>query len=136
MTAGELPAYLSYLRSVEPVAFAKAVGDFGLIPHTTWAGSGAALFRTGTRNYTDRVELAVEPGQPPKVLDNEGELDFFRTWHWFYRFVMAGRTVTAYRRRMWDMTRMRLRDIRDSPMGTWSPTARSARCTPRRWPQA
>jgi hypothetical protein len=38
-----------------------------------------------------------------------------------YRFVMAGRTVDGYRRRMWHMARVRIRDIRDVEWGNAQP---------------
>jgi len=44
--------------------------------------------------------------------------DYFRSWHWFSRFVMAGRTVDGYREGMWDMARFRIRDIRNT---LWPP---------------
>ena len=51
---------------------------------------------------------------------SENEGNYFKTWHWFYRFVMAGRTVAGYRQRMWHMARIRLRDIMQTP---WSAAA-------------
>jgi hypothetical protein len=41
----------------------------------------------------------------------EAEGDFLKHWHWFYRYVMAGRVNDGYRQRMWHMARVRLRDI-------------------------
>ncbi len=43
------------------------------------------------------------------------ELDLFRSWHWFYRFVLAGRSDDPYRRAMWPMVRARLRDVLEAP---------------------
>nr|BFE77735.1 hypothetical protein GCM10020093_003360 [Planobispora longispora] len=48
----------------------------------------------------------------PQVVE---EFDVFRGWHWFYRFQMAARTVDGFRRRMWHMARLRLRDIAETP---------------------
>ncbi len=47
----------------------------------------------------------------------EADANYFKTWHWHYRFVMAGRCVTGYRERMSHMARMRLRDVLNVPWG-------------------
>jgi hypothetical protein len=45
------------------------------------------------------------------VRDGTQRREYFRTWPYFYRFVMAGRAGKAYRAKMWDMARIRLRDL-------------------------
>jgi hypothetical protein len=47
--------------------------------------------------------------------------EWFRSAPWFYRFQMLGRTIPQYRRRMWDMARIRLRDIRSATWGAGVP---------------
>ena len=47
----------------------------------------------------------------------EPEGDYLKNWHWFYRYVMAGRVIVGYRLRMWHMARVRLRDILGVPWG-------------------
>jgi hypothetical protein len=117
---GELPAYLAYLREVDTAAYQSAVGRFGPTPSKVWGGTGAALFDTGSRKYQARVALPAEGGGTT-VPTAEADLDYFRTWHWFYRFQMAGRTIGGFRRRMWHMARVRVRDILAVPMDLVAP---------------
>lgn len=112
---GELCGYLAYLRHADAGAFDKAVGFFGARVDENWGTDGAALYNRSQRKYAGWVALQQEDGNFGRVPEREGDGDYFKTWHWFYRFVMAGRGVPGYRRRMWDMARMRLRDLQDLP---------------------
>jgi hypothetical protein len=82
--------------------------------------SGQALFSKDQRKYAGWVTVQQDDGSYVRLAANVREADYFRSWHWFYRFVMAGRTVDGFRMRMWDMARMRIRDIRSAP---WRPAA-------------
>lgn len=127
---GELCGYLAYLREVDQGAFDEAFGDFGARPSTQWNNNGANLFSAGSRKYAGWLEHQVETGPAVGALQTqwqdlptaanqnaEDEANYFKTWHWFYRFVMAGRTIDGYRERMWHMARVRLRDIRNVAWG-------------------
>jgi len=121
---GELCGYLSYLAHADPGAFERALGFFGVrvdVGWTTGAGepTGKRLFNAGQRKYAAWLALERDDGSFERLAKSEQEADYFKTWHWFYRFVMAGRTIDGYRRRMWDMARVRLRDLRAAP---WSGT--------------
>jgi hypothetical protein len=123
---GELCAYLSYLRDVEPADFAAAIEFFGMRTDERWTtaanvASGVDLFGAGLRKYTGWVAQQQENGGFVRTPATRADADYFRTWHWFHRFQMAGRTVTGFRRRMWDMARIRLRDIRSTPWGPGPP---------------
>jgi hypothetical protein len=116
---GELCGFLSYLEFADPEAFRKAFGFFGVKVDEAWVNaqgvpSGVALFNAGARKYAGWVSLQSENGFA-RLAEAETEGNLFKTWHWFYRFVMAGRTVEGYRRRMWDMARMRIRDLASLP---------------------
>lgn len=127
---GELCGYLAYLREADRVAFDQVMGNFHVQPDTLWNTNGAALFSNGSRKYSAWMQRRIETGTqaagttaqwqnlPQTAAHSEDEGDFFKTWHWFYRFVMAGRTIEGYRERMWHMARVRLRDILDVPWGT------------------
>jgi hypothetical protein len=78
------------------------------------APTGAGLYNASARKYAGWVAMQSEDGFV-RLAESEQEGNLFKTWHWFYRFVMAGRTVEGYRRRMWDMARMRLRDLMTLP---------------------
>ncbi|WLD15121.1 peptidoglycan-binding domain-containing protein [Planctellipticum variicoloris] len=71
--------------------------------------------RVGAANpprFLRRLDTLVKPGTPAGTYD---ELDLFRSWHWFYRFVLAARNDDAVRANVWTMARSRLRDIVMTP---------------------
>lgn len=106
---GELAAYLSYLNNQDPDAYMEAFGFFGL--HSAdWADAGR-LNRALT-NYTARIYRETENGIEP-VPRREEDFNYYKTWHWFCRFVQAGRNISGYQTSMWGMARMRIRDVRD-----------------------
>ncbi|WP_410539928.1 peptidoglycan-binding protein [Streptomyces sp. KL2] len=135
---GELWAFLAYLRSRDEAAFQKVAGFFGVQPDRTWTGNGQggapSPWVAGQRKYAARGVLTRQDGTTAplhgfpapgagvtQVYGQYAEHEYFKIWHWFYRFVMAGRTEDGFRRAMWDMARMRLRDVRSTP---WNhPTA-------------
>lgn len=126
---GELCGYLAYLREVDEDAFRDAVGFFGIRPNEEWNGNGNQLFVAGSRKYAAWIERQVQTGTTTSGLatpwrtmakaapEAKPEADFLKNWHWFYRYVMAGRVNEDYRQRMWHMARVRLRDIRAVPWG-------------------
>lgn len=121
VSEGELCGYLAYLRHADPEVFQKAFSFFGARVDEDWVDAngvpnGASLFNKGSRKYAGWLALRTEEGFG-RLPEREKEGNYFKTWHWFYRFLMAGRTVPGYQRRMWDMARIRLRDLRDLP---WS----------------
>jgi hypothetical protein len=118
---GELCGYLSYLRENEPGAFAKALTRFGLNVKGEWKDAngipnGQPLLKRD-RKYASWVARQNESGGWDPVPLDEDEGNYYKSWHWYYRFQMAGRTNSAYRRRMWHMARIRLRDILSTPWG-------------------
>lgn len=113
--AGELCGLLAYLEAVAPDGFRKAFGFFGARTQERWAQDGRALFKSSQRKYSSWLSTENESGSFTKVPRAESDGDYFKSWHWFYRFVMAGRTIETYRRAMWDMARIRLRDLRATP---------------------
>lgn len=113
---GELWAYLAYLKAVDQPAFDAAVGRYGLDVETDWGVNGQALFLPAAdRKYVSRPTAVQESGVPQQLQQVLAEFDVFRSWHWFYRFMMAARTNDGFRRRMWDMARLRIRDILNTP---------------------
>ncbi|MCP3882970.1 MAG: hypothetical protein GY701_31920 [Sulfitobacter sp.] len=127
---GELCGYLSYLREADAGAFRDAVGFFGVRSNQAWSGNGSALFSSSSRKYAAWTEQQVQTGTTAGGLSTpwrtmtqaapqaEPEGDYLKNWHWFYRYVMAGRVNVGYRQRMWHMARVRLRDILAVPWGT------------------
>jgi Putative peptidoglycan binding domain len=122
VSEGELCGYLAYLRNVEPAAFRRAIEFFGVRVDEDWfdgatgMANGRNLFQSGQRKYAGWIALQKDDRtfarMPTRAADDaEDEGNYFKTWHWFYRFVMAGRTIEGFRRRTWHMARVRVRDI-------------------------
>ncbi|MGI8332709.1 hypothetical protein ACRYCC_22380 [Actinomadura scrupuli] len=123
----ELPAYFAYLYGLggpETQAAVDVFGRYGCGIDREWPGgtsredAGTCWDPTG-RKYVARVTLDRE-NDPPLVLEGAQatRAEWFRQWHWCYRFAMASRTNAVYRRRMWDYARFRLRDLLATP---WVP---------------
>lgn len=127
IAAGELGAFFSFLKNKSQASFEKVIGQFGVQISNQWdetPGKGAKLFNKSLRTYTTWLQLQTETGFAP-LAKTWQEASWFKTWHWFYRFAMAGRTqfadgatapktnslLIAYRLAMWDMARIRLRNI-------------------------
>jgi hypothetical protein len=115
VSEGELCGYLAYLRQVDPNAFREVFEFFGVRVHEDWVHNGVAngqdLFNSSQRKYVGRVAVQQEDGSYAPLPLSKGDWDYFSTWHWYYRFLMAGRTIEGFRRRMWHMARVRVRDI-------------------------
>jgi peptidoglycan hydrolase-like protein with peptidoglycan-binding domain len=130
---GELGAFLAYLKYQDESAFKKAIGFFGIQIDKDWfegagAANGESLFNSGMRAYAAWPSQNTEAGDYETIAkynkqagfkreETKKYANYFKTWHWFYRFVMASRTIEGFRRCMWDMARIRLRDILSTP---WS----------------
>jgi hypothetical protein len=117
---GELCGFLAYLADFKAAAYVDAFERFGLRIGERWIDAtgdrtGRDLFDRGERKYTSMIALQGEDGRyTPQQLSN-ADTNYFRNWHWHYRWVMAGRTVAGFRFGMWDMVRIRLRDILSTP---------------------
>ncbi|WP_460151750.1 peptidoglycan-binding domain-containing protein [Pseudomonas sp. S2_B07] len=105
---GELPGFIAYFKSINPEAFEKAFGKFGLDTVLQWGEAG--MYSTGVRTYNSWVKLSTETDFSDLPKTKEGA-HYMKTWHWHYRFSMAGRTIDAYRKAMWKMTKLRLSKI-------------------------
>jgi hypothetical protein len=113
---GELWGFLAYLKAADRPAFDAVLGRFGLDVESDWGVNGQALFLGQLdRKYVSRPVTAQESGVPQQMQQIVAEFDAFRSWHWFYRFIMAGRTADGFRRRMWHMARLRIRDLLGAP---------------------
>jgi hypothetical protein len=126
---GELCAYLAYLRHADPGAFHEAIEFFGMRAAEDWVRNGVPdgddLKVRGARKYVGWMAQQDESSNFVRMPKDEAHGNYFKTWHWMYRFVMAGRTVEGYIRRMWHMARVRVRDIRDVPWANVEPAVAS-----------
>ena len=120
---GELEGFLAYLRATKPAAYQSIIGTTGIEPSDDWANLPLHASKT-LRKYESSLSWHV-PGQQgpvnihdyltPDPDDAPVMLDFLRSWHWFYRWQLSARTNPDLRLAMWDMTRMRMRDILSAP---------------------
>lgn len=122
VSGGELGGYLAFLEATEQRGAARVLDDFGVRPEKSWLDArsrptGRPLFDSGLRIYTGWVAVQGEDGSYRRLALDEQEGNYFKSWHWFYRWVMGGRTNVAFQRQMWPMARIRLRDIRSTPFG-------------------
>ena len=125
VSEGEMCGFLAYLRYANEADFKLCFENFGARIDENWtvqkAGpkkgehSGGDLYSSSQRKYTGWVALKNEAGDFVRLpMDNklgEKEGNYFKSWHWHYRFVMAGRCIAGYQAAMWGMARIRLRDI-------------------------
>ena len=125
---GELPGFLAYFRDEHRDPYDAVFSRFGLDIPKSWfdpteqIANGAQLFDRRQRKYIGSV--AKRNGIPSRTFveeidgalwtvlqDNEREWNYCKSWMWYYRFMMAGRCSDEYRRQMWAMARIRLRDL-------------------------
>lgn len=129
---GELPGFLAYVLSRNQESYLSTIGNFGLYPSSVWmqsstwtAANRGLLWNSNQRTFNGWIKThneSTDPAQAPGNIQNlddvnraSDEANYYKTWHWFFRMVMAGRTVAAFQQAMWDMIRYRLRDILNIP---------------------
>ena len=83
------------------------------------SGAASPYWFDPERKYLAWITLEDEHGTPVEAERANGEAgEWFRQWHWFFRFSMSARTNETLRLRMWDYARLRLRDLLSTP---WNP---------------
>lgn len=119
---GELPGFLAYLLFKNEGGYLKAFGNFGLYPSDNWVASNQGpLWNDHQHKYTGWIRAhqdSTSPSQAPHQVNqlalvnrDPSEADYYKSWHWFFRMVMAGRAVDVTHHAMWDMVRYRVRDV-------------------------
>ncbi len=121
MCDGEMCAFLALLKVVEPDAFARFFGRFGVdIDRGWWSAAGAndgeAFFNKSLYKYAGWLRVQASDGTFADLERTTAEANYFRNWHWFYRVMMASRQGGAIRRLNWPFTRIRIRDILRLPL--------------------
>lgn len=114
---GELCGLLAFLAYHNPEAYDHVLRNFGVAVNTRWGSTGQDLLKKDYRKYSAWISLQNSDGsysETPRVM---ADADYFRTWHWFYRFLMATRTSEGFQRAMWGYARIRIRDILSIPWG-------------------
>jgi len=108
----EMPAFWALLEERDPAGFDKLLAATGVRPDAVWGQDGSSLRNASAAKYDAGLRLQTADGTYRRAGGAAAEWEWFRGWHWFYRLVMAGRTLRGYRRAMGEMTRIRLRDVR------------------------
>lgn len=114
---GELCGLLSWLKEKHANEFESHVADFGLRPVTPWGGDGAALFSEATRTWNDFPARESELGAMGVIVKTRQEAELLRTWQWTARFKMLAQVSPGYREGNWYFSRLRLKKIREVPIG-------------------
>jgi hypothetical protein len=109
--SGELGAYLAYLQTDQSTSYQKLLEENGI-------GFGPVI--DNERNWEEVKSLGIYTGLI-KFQDANGNYsiepnnftcaEYFRNWHWIYRFSAASRTDEGFRTGFWFMTQLRLWDI-------------------------
>jgi len=107
---GEIGALFALLHERDPAAFEAALGRYGVRPERAWNSDGEGLHE-GTQ-YVSHLSLRGTDGQWTPI-ETRAAKTWFRCWSWFYRMQMACRCVEGLRRVMWDLGRLRIRDVLD-----------------------
>lgn len=107
--ARELPAFLAYVKYIYPENYKAFFGVFGLGTKSKWP----IKISGGVNTYNDKFMMQTEDGEQNLYgnSDRLNENKYLKSWHWFYRFIMATRISTYLHRAMWHFTRIRIGDI-------------------------
>jgi len=116
--AGELPATLAFAIGRDRSIQDHYLTPYGVKPAGTWAANGKGtdfdISFQETRNYGGHLEWL---GTADPKIRRVADLSWFRTTHWYRRFLELVRGSEAFRHAQWDMARMRLRDVLATPLG-------------------
>ncbi|HZI54032.1 MAG TPA: peptidoglycan-binding domain-containing protein, partial [Chitinophagaceae bacterium] len=125
---GELGGFISYFAQYFPAEFNRLFGFCGINATTSWSTNGRPLLKP-SRRFTSVISIENEGGTHTAInTTNEATYNWFRSWHWFYRFSMAGRTSRVYQQALWNYSRTRLRTLLSTP---WDGTLQVGTIAPR-----
>ncbi len=119
---GELAAFFALLKHSDRSAYVKGIGFFGIGTLGEWdsgtgQGNGKSFFNSSQRKFEGYITQEKNEGAHKQFPLKENEFNYFRTWHWHFRFSMSGRTIDGYKKAAYDLARIRLRDIINTPWG-------------------
>lgn len=118
---GELGGFFAYLRSDNQNAFNDAIGDFGMRSNSSWLSNNGddpdGIYQSSQRKYITWIATQQNNSNYQDFSTAIADCDYFKSWHWFFRYSMAGRTISGFQRGMWNMARTRIRDILECPWG-------------------
>ncbi|EWC59869.1 hypothetical protein UO65_4872 [Actinokineospora spheciospongiae] len=130
---GEFWAFVAYLKTNYRASFDRVFGEAGIEADRAWTDDGKQgvdgaipwtwrerkYVAEGMRSIRDGSMVALTGVAKPGFTEygEYGELEYFRSWHWYHRLAMATRTDAELRRAMYDVARMRVRDVLST---TWN----------------
>ncbi len=128
VSKGELCGTLAYFEETQSDAAAKFLGASGVTTSGPWLDAdgeptGKLLYNRRSAKYASWLAFEQEDESFETVPFVEAEGDYFKTWHWIYRWVAELRTSTGLRQAIWDMARVRLRDLLVQPITVGAETS-------------
>lgn len=113
---GELCGTLAYAAWSKQAEFDRYLTFFGVNIRDSWVGpngvsDGAELFDRDQFKFASWLSFIDENGDYSAVPNAEEDGNYFKSWHWIYRFTAAMRESAGLRLAIWDMARVRLRDV-------------------------
>jgi hypothetical protein len=128
-SAAELPAFLSYLSFTVPDDYAAAFARYGIGVKDAWPTDGSdpvsdsnPLYVKSARKWAtfpQQIGLQTAAGTISAAqtsVTSGDDADYFRTWHWIYRWVMACRMFADIWPRCWDLCRFRIEALLAAPI--------------------
>lgn len=113
---GELCAFLALFKANHPAVYERLFRFFGVDVSPEWEDSDLRV--ESQRKYAGWLHVQRPNGEFSDVrlpaentITSTDRLNVFKSWAWYYRFMMACRTSPELQRLMWTMARIRLRDI-------------------------
>ena len=97
---------LSYLRHRDRALFEQAIGRFGIRPVRVWPDTEREQAK-----YVSAIEAIQAPGTRHSAWPGGSDREYFRSWHWVYRFVMANRLFDRWKAIVYDFARLRLHEL-------------------------
>jgi hypothetical protein len=111
---GELPAFIAFVKQKKPQIYERAFGFFGLKINFDWSDVKNNFYNSGSKNYSNGRFAIIRKNKIYSMENGSRGVEmgnYFRSWHWLYRFIMATRMFQPFRKCIWDFARLRIRDI-------------------------
>jgi hypothetical protein len=127
--AAEMPAFLSYLACTLPDEYGAAFARYGISVKQPWPTDGSApvsqsnpLYVPSARKWAtlpQQLGLQTAAGTVSAAqtdVTSGDDADYFRSWHWIYRWVMACRMYPDIWLKCWDLCRWRIQALLAAPI--------------------
>ncbi|MCP4029127.1 MAG: hypothetical protein GY736_22815 [Sphingomonas sp.] len=105
--SGELGGLFAYLESRIAANFGSGITFFGLKQADAWA----SVSRFQAKRTSPMRQIRAPGGAMKNVPQNQADENYFKSWHWFYRMVMANRIYDDWKLNAYNYARWRLADV-------------------------